>query len=50
MITPYELVQIPHITHPGEFTLCIKGYCYLRNAERRFALKRMTNVEVEDIS
>lgn len=50
IITPYELVQIPHISHPGEFTLCIRGYCYLRNAERKFALKRMTNLEVENIS
>jgi HNH endonuclease/WYL domain len=42
-ITPSELVQIPH-RFGGESTLCVSGWCHLRNATRHFAIKRMRRV------
>ena len=44
-IRPLELVNIPHRSGGGK-TLCISGHCELRNANRRFALKRMKALRV----
>jgi len=44
-ITPLELVNIDHRSGGGK-TLCILGYCELRHADRKFALKRMKAVKV----
>ena len=34
----YEIISVPH-THSNRETICVKGYCCERNAERVFALK-----------
>lgn len=44
-VNPTELINIPHATNNGS-TLCVRGYCELRNAERTFALKRMRGLKV----
>lgn len=44
-VKPVELVNIDHIRDTGS-TLCIRGYCELRKAERTFALKRMRGLKV----
>lgn len=38
-IIPNDFIQV------GK-SLCVTGYCYLRNAERCFAIKRMRNVKI----
>ncbi len=43
-VTPKSFVRIPHVTG-DESTFCLRGYCHLRNAERTFALKRMSGVK-----
>jgi len=42
-INPYEIISIPH-THSNGETICVKGYCFERNAERVFAIKRMRSL------
>lgn len=39
-IKPYKIVSIPHI-HDNDDTICVKGFCYKRNSDRIFAIKRM---------
>jgi hypothetical protein len=46
VITPLELLQVAHDTGPGT-TLCVRGYCHLRKAERNFALKRMRSLRLQ---
>ena len=38
-VTPYAFLQV------GQ-TLCVNGYCYLRQAERNFAIKRIRNLKL----
>jgi len=45
IVNPIELINIAHIRNSGS-TLCVRGYCELRNAERTFALKRMIGLKV----
>lgn len=44
-VIPTELVNVDHIRNSGS-TLCVRGYCELRKAERVFALKRMRGIKV----
>lgn len=44
-VKPVELVNVDHIRDTGA-TLCVRGYCELRKAERTFALKRMRGLKV----
>lgn len=44
-ITPYRLTRYYHLRGFGS-SLCVEGFCKLRIAQRTFALKRMSNVEV----
>lgn len=46
-IIPIELVNIPHRMNNGS-TLCVSGFCELRQANRNFALKRMKNLKIVD--
>ena len=43
-VIPTELVNVDHIRDSGS-TLCVRGYCELRKAERVFALKRMRGLK-----
>jgi len=45
LIKPYELVNIDHRSG-NDATLCISGFCELRNADRKFALKRMRGLKL----
>ena len=45
VVNPGELINIPHVRDSGS-TLCVRGYCELRKAERTFALKRMRGLKV----
>jgi hypothetical protein len=45
IVNPYELLQIKHRDEIGS-TLCVRGFCYLRNAERTFALKRIRDLKI----
>lgn len=40
IIDPKEIIRVHH-QDGDNFTLCVAGYCYLRNEDRTFALKRM---------
>ena len=44
-VKPYELINVDHQRDSGS-TLCIRGYCELRKADRIFALKRMRGLKV----
>lgn len=44
-VKPAELVNVDHHRDSGS-TLCVRGYCELRKAERVFALKRMRGLRV----
>lgn len=44
-VIPDEIVNIDHQRDAGS-TLCVTGFCELRNAERTFALKRMKGLNV----
>lgn len=44
-VAPRSLVEIAH-KHDAEKSLCLRGYCYLRCAERTFALKRMKGLKL----
>ncbi len=44
-VKPAELVNLDHHRDSGS-TLCVRGYCELREAERVFALKRMKGLKV----
>ncbi len=44
-VHPAMLVNVDH-QHDSESTLCVRGYCELRKAERTFALKRMRGLKV----
>ena len=44
-VKPVELVKMDH-RRDNESTLCVRGYCELRKAERVFALKRMRGLKV----
>ena len=41
-IKPLEIFQ-------KKTTLCVRGFCYLRNEDRSFAIKRMTAVKIVDV-
>ena len=45
IVKPAELINIAHYRDSGS-TLCVRGYCELRKAERTFALKRMRGLKV----
>ena len=45
IVKPYSLVTIPH-QDGKDFTLCLHGFCYLRNDKRTFALKRMKGLKI----
>lgn len=45
IVKPTDLINIAHVRNSGS-TLCVRGYCELRNAERTFALKRMRGLKV----
>jgi len=42
-IRPYAIITVPHVHDNGD-TICVKGYCYKRNAKRTFAIKRMKSL------
>jgi len=44
-VKPIEFVNLEHDRDSGS-TLCVRGYCELRKAERVFALKRMKGLKV----
>ncbi len=44
-VVPKELINIPHVRDNGS-TLCVHGYCELRQADRSFALKRMRGLKI----
>lgn len=46
IVKPYKFTKAFHKINVGEFTLCITGFCYIRNADRTFALKRMTQLKI----
>ncbi len=45
VVVPERLLNIPNSRESGE-TLCVEGYCELRQANRVFALERMQDLEV----
>ncbi|WP_197054398.1 HNH endonuclease [Nitrosococcus oceani] len=45
IVIPTKLTNVEHHRNPGS-TLCVRGYCELRQAERIFALKRMRGLKV----
>lgn len=47
IITPYEIVNLNHRDGEGT-TLCVRGFCKLRQAERTFAVKRMKALKIRD--
>lgn len=42
---PEKFTKAYHVKNPQEFTLCIEGFCYLRNDTRIFAVKKIRNLE-----
>lgn len=44
-ISPEDLVEIDH-THDNNKTLCVYGFCELRQANRNFAIKRMKGLKI----
>jgi len=44
-IFPKEIIEFNHTYQDGK-TICVKGICDLRNAERNFALKRMKELKI----
>lgn len=46
-IKPVGLTEYDHNVKDGS-TLCVEGFCYSRNADRVFALKRMKNLKLVD--
>jgi predicted DNA-binding transcriptional regulator YafY len=44
-VSPKEITTVDHRTGPDS-TLCLKGYCEMRKADRVFALKRMRGLKV----
>lgn len=47
VIVPERLLNIPNSRESGQ-TLCVEGFCELRQANRVFALERMQDLEVID--
>jgi len=47
VVVPYEIVSLPHRDGEGT-TLCVRGFCKLRQAERTFALTRMKALKIRD--
>lgn len=47
-VSPTELTIVDHRSGPGS-TLCLRGYCEMRKAERVFALKRMRALKVMSV-
>lgn len=45
VVTPERLLSIPNNREPGE-TLCVEGFCELRQDTRVFALERMQGLEI----
>lgn len=44
-VTPYGFKRVAHVWDDGD-TLCLEGFCHLRQADRVFALKRMRDVRM----
>lgn len=47
IVTPSNIINIAHRRDSGN-TLCVKGFCELRNDDRTFALKRMKGLKIWD--
>lgn len=47
LIKPKKFDKIYHIEKPDNFTLCVEGFCYLRQENRTFALKRIKNLKIK---
>lgn len=47
VVVPYEIVTLEHRDGEG-FSLCVRGYCKLRQAERVFSLRRMKALKLRD--
>ena len=45
VVVPERLLNIPNSRESGE-TLCVEGFCELRQATRVFALERMQDLEI----
>ena len=48
VVLPYGLINMPHRRNYGN-TLCVEGFCELRNTDRTFALKRMKQLKIIEI-
>ncbi len=46
VIKPSQILEIDHEYDFGS-TLCVRGYCYLRKADRTFAFKRMQDLKIQ---
>ena len=44
-VRPEDVVKIEHWTDE-DYTVCVRGYCELREAERNFAIKRMRDLKI----
>lgn len=44
---PEKFDKVYHIKNPDNFTICVEGFCYLRQENRTFALKRMKNLKIK---
>ncbi|MBL0226085.1 MAG: HNH endonuclease [Geobacteraceae bacterium] len=45
-ILPTKIENYEHYKNDGN-TLCVEGHCYMRNARRVFAIKRMTRLRID---
>lgn len=46
VIRPSQILEIDH-EYDFDTTLCVRGYCYLREDERTFAFKRMQDLKIQ---
>jgi len=46
VVLPSELISIGHVHRSGQ-TLCMRGYCEVRSAERTFAIKRISRIKIK---
>jgi len=46
VIKPSQILEIDH-EYDFASTLCVRGYCYLRKADRTFAFKRMQDLKIQ---
>lgn len=45
IIKPHELIKVPHRRGSGS-TLCVQGFCELRQENRKFAVKRIRGLKI----